>query len=396
MKLRKIFSVALVVVMLLSTVAIGASAIETGKEFGFVVTSDKTAKQIVPGATVTVSIAFEMADFTQLMSDMRLALLYDDTVYTPDLSSRQFINDAANYFKATIVPTSNATFATTTMTNSTMSATDKAQYNNCVLLQCGADVSIGASSKAGFSVTEDGSTGISVPEITVTFTVTGDAAAIAAGSINIGMCDCNSSKAQYIKKTDGTNTPTLLAADAVSVQLGNILANMVAGPEVAYYKAQLKMTATSATTVADAFQFRVQSVITDADWDAYLSNTGDDTATAEAIQSMGIVVYKGAGSFNEATAKALVIDGTAATDYLTAETDYIQKTSDSADAYFGAIMKTTHSATANDVTYMGYIRYLDAAGADQVAFYETTKTAALASNYDTYVTNYLAANPYAG
>ena len=48
----------------------------------------------------------------------------------------------------------------------------------------------------------------------------------------------------------------------------------------------------------------------------------------------------------------------------------------------------------NDVTYMGYVRYLNAAGVEQVAFYEAALTAALASNYDNYVTQYLAANPY--
>jgi hypothetical protein len=167
-----------------------------------------------------------------------------------------------------------------------------------------------------------------------------------------------------------------------------------AGPKVAYYKAQLKMTPTSATTVADDFQFRVQSVITDADFDAYFANSADKTADKNAIKSMGIVAYKGAGTFDEATAKALVIDGTAATDYAAAETDYLSKASDTADGYFGAIIKAKHSTMPNDVTYMGFVKYVDAAGADQVIFYETTKTAALASNYDNYVSAYLAANPY--
>ena len=169
-----------------------------------------------------------------------------------------------------------------------------------------------------------------------------------------------------------------------------------AGPVVAKYKAQLKMTPDSATTVADDFQFRVQSVITDADWDAYFAQTATADESANAITEMGIVAYKGAGTFDEATAKALVTDGTAAADYATAGTTYVQKASDDADAYFGAIIKAKHSTMVNDVTYMGYVKYVDAAGDAQVIFYETAQTAALASNYDNYVSAYLAANPYQG
>lgn len=394
MNFKRFLSVALVVVMLVSTVAFSANALESGKRFGFVVTADKTVAEIVPGAEVTVYIAYEMEDFSQLMSDMRLALLYDDTVYTPDLTSREFINDAAGYFKAAIVPTTNATFATTTMASSSWTAAEQALYNNCMMLQCGADAGLGVTSKMGYSVTEDGSTGVSLPEISVKFTVTGDAAAIAAGNINIALCDTCNKSSQYIKETNGTSTPTFLGGTDVDATKGNILANMPVGPAVNKYKAQLKMTVTSATTVADDFQFRVTSVITDADWDGYFANSADSSATTDAIQSMGIVAYKGSGTFDEATAKALVTDGTAATDYATASTTYVQKASDDADAYFGAIIKAKHSTMTNDVTYMGFVKYLDSTGAEQVVFYETAQTAAIASNYDTYVSQYIAANPY--
>ena len=47
------------------------------------------------------------------------------------------------------------------------------------------------------------------------------------------------------------------------------------GPVVAKSRAQVKMTATSDTTVADAFTFRVISTITDADWDAYSRDLHD-------------------------------------------------------------------------------------------------------------------------
>ena len=55
LKMKKILSIALVVVMLLSTVAISSFAIDTGKTFGLVLESDKKASEIVPGAKVTVT-----------------------------------------------------------------------------------------------------------------------------------------------------------------------------------------------------------------------------------------------------------------------------------------------------------------------------------------------------
>lgn len=66
---------ALVVVMALSMMVMSSSALTDGKTFGFVVKADKTEKEIVPGAKVTVTIALDMSDYNQLMSDMRLAIL---------------------------------------------------------------------------------------------------------------------------------------------------------------------------------------------------------------------------------------------------------------------------------------------------------------------------------
>lgn len=98
LKMKKILSIALVVVMLLSTVAISSFAIDTGKTFGLVLESDKKASEIVPGAKVTVTLKFEVADFDNfLFSDSRTCLLYDSNVYTPDLSSRVFLGDLANF-----------------------------------------------------------------------------------------------------------------------------------------------------------------------------------------------------------------------------------------------------------------------------------------------------------
>jgi len=367
--LKKVLSVALALVMVLGALSISAFAIADGSEVGFVLVADKTESQIVPGETVTVSLFFDMADWDQLMSDTKVALLFDDTVYTPDLDSRTFEGDWANYAKDATTAKLNAAYGTTVMGASTMSAAEQATYNSAVMLTAGADAGLGATNKAGYSVTYDSNTGYSVCECTIQFTVTGDAAAVAAGNKNITICDTLNNN-QFVKKTNGSTTPKN-PTTPLDVSRGNILANMPAGPEVNYVKTQLKKNSGGYDV-----QMRITSVITDSDFDTYFPNTtthGTDPApTANALTSVGIVAFHGAeANFDEAAAKALVIDGTAATGYEAAETDYISKASDTADGYFGAILRGSRAAFENlPVTFMGFAKYLDADGNAQVIFYE--------------------------
>lgn len=394
LKMKKILSVALVVFMLLSTVAIGAYAVPAnGAEVGLVLVSDKKESEIVPGAKVTVTFYFEMKDYSQLMSDTKFAILYDANVYTPDTASRTFLGDWANYAKDATTAKINAAFGTTVMNASSMTAEEKATYNSAVMLTAGADAGLGATSKKGYSVTE-GENGLSIAQCSIEFNVTGDAAAVAAGNKNIKICDALD-KIQYIKGTTGSATPKNVAS--IDTSKGNIMANMPtapAGPAVTKAKSQVKMTATSATTVADEFSFRVISKISDSDWDTYFKNTGVAGATTDYITAVGMVAYKGAAAFDAETAKK-VVAGTPAEDYAAASTDYISKVSDTADAEFGAIIKANHSTLKNDVTYMGFVQYVDASGNAQTIFYETAGTAALSTNYDTIVNAYLAAYPFA-
>ncbi len=171
-------------------------------------------------------------------------------------------------------------------------------------------------------------------------------------------------------------------------------ASTPAGPAVSKAKSQVKMTATGKTTVADEFSFRVISKISDSDWDTYFKNTGVEGAKTDYITAVGMVAYKGAAAFDAETAKK-VVAGTAAEDYTAATTDYISKVSDTADAEFGAIIKANHSTLKNDVTYMGFVQYVDASGNAQTIFYETAGTAALSTNYNNIVSDYLARYPFA-
>lgn len=385
LKMRKILSVALVVVMLLSTVAFNSFALAEGKTLGFVLESDKTVAEIVPGAAVTVTLKFALADFTTLLSDSRICLLYDNTVYTPDVNSRVWLNDLANYAKDATKPNINPNFAKACMDASTMTAEEKASYNSGVLQQILADpTNLGATSKAGIALTEDGNTGISVAQMQIIFNVTGDAAAIAAGNINIAMCDTSSSKAQNMKQTDGTNTPTLFAADAFDASKGNILANMPAAAASILKPMSSQIRFKGVKTEADfaaynalpedqkTFDVRTRATISTADFNAKFT----DEATAKAgITDFGFV-YKAesVGAFNIDDAKA-VAQSDSANGYVKQPCTYMQRTAEGYNftCLISGIADAEHNDKVNCIAYVcfngEYIFFDEPATADYSALY---------------------------
>lgn len=377
LKMKKILSVALVVFMLLTTVAIGAYAVPANDaEVGLVLVSDKKEAEIVSGAKVTVTFYFEMKDYSQLMSDTKFAILYDANVYTPDTTSRTFLGDWATYAKDATTAKINAAYGSTVMNASTMSAEEKATYNSAVMLTAGADAGQGATSKKGYSVTK-GENGLSVAECSIVFNVTGDAAAVTAGNKNIKICDALD-KNQYIKGTTGSATPKNVAS--IDTSKGNIMANMPSAPSyaVAKYKTQVKFTGDKTTGPDDLFQFRLTSVITAADFAAMNSN-------GNTIKSVGFIAAN-TGAADAADAKAAVEKGTALPSaWKAASTDYVSQASASSDAYFGAIVKNiSHASQATDIDCIAYVCYNDGT-ADHYVWYSAAVTAKVASGYDAAV-----------
>ena len=368
LKMKKILSVALVVFMLLTTVAIGAYAVPANDaEVGLVLVSDKKEAEIVSGAKVTVTFYFEMKDYSQLMSDTKFAILYDANVYTPDTTSRTFLGDWATYAKDATTAKINAAYGSTVMNASTMSAEEKATYNSAVMLTAGADAGQGATSKKGYSVTK-GENGLSVAECSIVFNVTGDAAAVTAGNKNIKICDALD-KNQYIKGTTGSATPKNVAS--IDTSKGNIMANMPSAPS--YAVAKYKTTAPD-----DLFQFRLTSVITAADFAAMNSN-------GNTIKSVGFIAAN-TGAADAADAKAAVEKGTALPSaWKAASTDYVSQANASSDAYFGAIVKNiSHASQATDIDCIAYVCYNDGT-ADHYVWYSAAVTAKVASGYDAAV-----------
>lgn len=377
LKMKKILSVALVVFMLLTTVAIGAYAVPANDaEVGLVLVSDKKEAEIVSGAKVTVTFYFEMKDYSQLMSDTKFAILYDANVYTPDTTSRTFLGDWATYAKNATTAKINAAYGSTVMNASTMSAEEKATYNSAVMLTAGADAGQGATSKKGYSVTK-GENGLSVAECSIVFNVTGDAAAVTAGNKNIKICDALD-KNQYIKGTTGSATPKNVAS--IDTSKGNIMANMPSAPSyaVAKYKTQVKFTGDKTTAPDDLFQFRLTSVITAADFAAMNSN-------GNTIKSVGFIAAN-TGAADAADAKAAVEKGTALPSaWKAASTDYVSQANASSDAYFGAIVKNiSHASQATDIDCIAYVCYNDGT-ADHYVWYSAAVTAKVASGYDAAV-----------
>lgn len=377
LKMKKILSVALVVFMLLTTVAIGAYAVPANDaEVGLVLVSDKKEAEIVSGAKVTVTFYFEMKDYSQLMSDTKFAILYDANVYTPDTTSRTFLGDWATYAKNATTAKINAAYGSAVMNASTMSAEEKATYNSAVMLTAGADAGQGATSKKGYSVTK-GENGLSVAECSIVFNVTGDAAAVTAGNKNIKICDALD-KNQYIKGTTGSATPKNVAS--IDTSKGNIMANMPSAPSyaVAKYKTQVKFTGDKTAAPDDLFQFRLTSVITAADFAAMNSN-------GNTIKSVGFIAAN-TGAADADAAKAAVEKGTALPSaWKAASTDYVSQANASSDAYFGAIVKNiSHASQATDIDCIAYVCYNDGT-ADHYVWYSAAVTAKVASGYDAAV-----------
>lgn len=384
LKMRKILSVALVVVMLFGVFALNTSALEAGKQFGLILKADKTEKEIVPGAEVTVTLYYEMADFSQLMSDFRIGILYDKNVYTPLLETRQFVGDLANYAKDETRPNVNALLLERIKADTTMSDEEKALYNSAVLQQILASSYKECTNKKGYKVTEDAN-GISVAQMTLTFKVTDNAEALAKGNKNITISDAIGKNSQTIKYTDGVNTPVLMNQAVFDASKANIMANMPSEPSyaVAKYKTQVKFTGDKTTAPDDLFQFRLTSVITAADFAAMNSN-------GNTIKSVGFIAAN-TGAADADAAKTAVEKGTALPSaWKAASTDYVSQANASSDAYFGAIVKNiSHASQATDIDCIAYVCYNDGT-ADHYVWYSAAVTAKVASGYDAAVANWKA------
>lgn len=412
---KKISAVLLALVLCFSVVVMPASAagfapeyeLATGKNTAYKLEWDKTSYN--PGDTAYLHVYMRVADGYEL-STGNIAIGFNSSVITKadnpvtTIKANAVASDVwTAYWKApasctvswlpsTIVP----------KIQQANTAEENALYDQYMKIVIGRDTATGTGEFAtdnthGVTAAEINALG-EAPLITFAYKVSESVAPGTELKAAITSGTLTSTPAQttykYMANAGVNNKTGDLTGFDVSAAVATATVGAT-GPAVAKSKAQVKMTPNSATTVEDAFSFRVTSVITDADWDAYFANSADSAATTNAIKSVGFVAYKGTTGFNLDTAKA-VAQGTPAAGYDVATTDYIQKANDTSDAFFGCRVDITSAATRSDVTYVAFVQYLNASGETAYAFYDAEQQALLNTNYDTIVSNYLVAYPFAG
>lgn len=391
--MKKFISVTLALIMILSCCSLMAFAVQTNAILEITVAPKETT--YAKGDVVTFEVFYEESDeIDTLGAPTSISFGYDSSVFEPieDLSTVKTVADTNTFIYEGYLLKDN-------VTPSISSAVVKKGAD-------AVDTAKGWDSFLMFKIAGDGFDSYQTKAASFAFKLKIKDDANPAGSYKVGISHfCLTSEDTYYQVVINDPLGGIFGMDTAAFEFTN--PNMFstvdgtvnvgtpapAGPAVTKAKSQVKMTAISATTVADEFSFRVISKISDSDWDTYFKNTGVAGATTDYITAVGMVAYKGT-AFDADTAKK-VVAGTPAENYTAATTDYISKVSDTADAEFGAIIKANHSTLANDVTYMGFVQYVDASGNAQTIFYETAGTAALSTNYNNIVSAYLAAYPFA-
>lgn len=392
--MKKFISVTLALIMILSCCSLMAFAVQTNAILEITVAPKETT--YAKGDVVTFEVFYEESDeINTLGAPTSISFGYDSSVFEPieDLSTVKTVADTNTFIYEGYLLKDN-------VTPSISSAVVKKGAD-------AVDTAKGWDSFLMFKIAGDGFDSYQTKAASFAFKLKIKDDANPAGSYKVGISHfCLTSEDTYYQVVINDPLGGIFGMDTAAFEFKN--PNMFstvdgtvnvgtpapAGPAVTKAKSQVKMTATSATTVADEFSFRVISKISASDWDTYFKNTGVAGAATDYITAVGMVAYKGAAAFDAETAKR-VVAGESVADYTAATTDYISKADASADAQFGAIIKANHSTLTNDVTYMGFVKYVDASGNAQTIFYETAGTAALSTNYNNIVNAYLAAYPFA-
>lgn len=384
--MKKVLCLLLSLAMLASCFVFSVSAAPAdGKEVAYRLVADKDTYN--PGDTITFTLYVDVRDFDVAYGAGAFYFSYDSKVLAPEVTNREFVGDMI--YKPGGPVTSSATVHNA-ISAALAETGEDALYDASFVVAGIWDTATGIPSAQGFKFTS-----ADTPQITFQMKVLDTAAPGTTSALAITQAAVNTPIRMYLKHPDNTKVASTdydLSQATASFSIASD-EPVVTGPVVAKSKAEVKMTPNSPTTVEDAFQFRVTSVITDADWDTYFANTA--AGGNNAITKLGFVAYKGTAGFDLETAKSVAKGGTAA-GYDVATTTYVQKESDTSDAYFGAIIQITSAETRSDATYIAYVEYTDAEGATQYAFYDAAQTALLDTNYQTIVDSYLAAYPFAG
>lgn len=366
---RKVLSVIMAVVMMISCFALMASAytyspsLTTG-EVKISATADKTT--VSPGDTVKITMTIDPGSKTDWAA-FGNTIVYNGEQLTPVGSKitefRTWEGDCAASF-ANPNAAGNMNFDTAKMLKAQMTEEELAYFNKGIMILGSATSSAKRwAPKAG--------------EAYLSFKMTVSDSVKPGDEIWVG-----THNATFVRGTTYFALGSKRMANT-EYDLTNSMAKLtVAGAEPSYavakYKTQVKFTGDKTTAPDDLFQFRLTSVITAADFAAMNSN-------GNKIKSVGFIAAN-TGAADADAAKAAVEKGTALPSaWKAASTDYVSQANASSDAYFGAIIKNiSHASQATDIDCIAYVCYNDGT-ADHYVWYSAAVTAKVASGYDAAV-----------
>lgn len=366
---RKVLSVIMAVVMMISCFALMASAYTyspslTAGEIKIIADADKTI--VSPGDVVKITMKIDPGSKTDL-SAFGNTIVYNGEQLTPVGSKitefRTWEGDCAASF-ANPNASGNMNFNTAKLFKDQMTEEELAYFNKGIMILGSATSSaLRWNPKAG--------------EAYMSFKMTVSDSVKPGDEIWVGVHEAGFLQGSCSLAIDGKRQKNDV------FDLTNSMVKLtVAGAEPSYavakYKTQVKFTGDKTTAPDDLFQFRLTSVITAADFAAMNSN-------GNTIKSVGFIAAN-TGAADAADAKAAVEKGTALPSaWKAASTDYVSQANASSDAYFGAIVKNiSHASQATDIDCIAYVCYNDGT-ADHYVWYSAAVTAKVASGYDAAV-----------
>ncbi len=400
-KLRKSLAALLAVVMLISVFTFSASAgvdaLDPGASQNLAMklevehTDGTAATSVNPGETVTVNVYVTAKDPAARIAGGMFLIFWNSDVYTYVDGSRTW--GLSSVDPESLYAVNNTQVAYTTTVGKFTEEEKSYGWNIAGNFQV---TNAAGTTNANASLIQENS---ATPFISIKLKVSDSVLPGTAAPIGIpttAIAPATRKNYTYLQTwTDASTTITqnknasLYVMDTIAKDLA-VAAETPAAPSVVKSAGQIKMTATSATTVEDAFQLRITSKITAADWDANFANTAVDSATANYITKVGMVAYTGAAdAYSLDEAKAAIAAGADSGDYYYGATDYINH-AEGGDATFGTVLKCTHGGEKlqNDPICLGFVSYVDADGNPQTIYYAETYTAPIVSNYDTLASDY--------
>lgn len=375
---RKVISVIMAVVMMLSCFVLMASAYtyspenNTG-EVKIGATADKTT--VNPGDTVTITMTMDSGSITKLAA-FGTVIVYNGEQLTPVGSKitefRTWEGDCAESF-ANPNAAGNMNLGVATQLKAAFTEEELAYFNKGVMI-------VGSSTSTAKRWNPTAGEGFVSFKFTVSDLVKpGDEIWVGAHEAAFKR-NMTYFQYEFINEKGKVTTPRIANNnyDLTNSMVKLTVAGAGSSYAVAKYKTQVKFTGDKTTAPDDLFQFRLTSVITAADFAAMNSN-------GNTIKSVGFIAAN-TGAADADAAKTAVEKGTALPSaWKAASTDYVSQANASSDAYFGAIVKNiSHASQATDIDCIAYVCYNDGT-ADHYVWYSAAVTAKVASGYDAAV-----------